>query len=57
MSTGATVRVTTVQTALVDSRLPDGELLVEVLPNGEVHIAYREDSWQSWPPGTWVLPD
>lgn len=51
------IQVVTVTTDQVDRRLPPGEFLVEVLPNGDLHIAYRENTWDTWPAGTWVTPD
>lgn len=40
-------------TAAVDDRLPDGQLLIEVYPDGGIHVAYRRWSWDTWPYGLW----
>ena len=41
----------------IDARLPDGEILVEVWADGQVHLAFREQSHHGWPKGAWtVLP-
>jgi len=48
---------TKVDTDLVDKRLPVGEILVEVWEDGQVHLAFREESHHGWPSGAWtVLP-
>lgn len=57
MSEPTKVRVTTVPAQWVDRRFPAGEIMVEVLTNGDVHIAYREHEWDTWPAGAWVTPD
>lgn len=38
-----------VSTAKVD----DLEVLVEVWPNNECHVALRANSWETWPVGVW----
>jgi len=48
---------TKVDTELIDKRLPVGEILVEVWEDGQVHLAFREESHHGWPKGAWtVLP-
>lgn len=49
-------QVTKVRCALVDDRLPVGELLIETYDDGTVHIAYRQTNNDSWPKGLWVEP-
>ena len=44
-------------TSEVDHRLPEGQLLIEVFPDGEIHLAYRRWSWDTWPYGLWQLPE
>lgn len=39
----------------IDQRLPDGMLLIEVYPDGQVHVAYRRWDWDTWSPGAWNL--
>jgi len=56
MTNDTRVRVTVVPSEQVDRRLPPGWVLVEALPNGEVHLAYRENEWDSWPAGVWAQP-
>jgi hypothetical protein len=42
---------------VVDGRLPDGEILIEVWADGQVHLAFREQPHHGWPKGAWtVLP-
>jgi hypothetical protein len=35
------------------SRLDDLQVLVEVWPNNECHVALRTNSWDTWPVGSW----
>jgi hypothetical protein len=46
---------TKVDAGLVDKRLPDGEILVEVWADGQVHLAFRESSHDGWPKGAWTV--
>tara|TARA_R100000479_G_C6274800_1_gene160817 strand:+ start:279 stop:443 length:165 start_codon:yes stop_codon:yes gene_type:complete len=48
-------KVGVVDTKEIDERLPDGMLLIEVYPDGQVHVAYRLKEWDTWSPGTWNL--
>lgn len=48
------VSAVVVQSESVDSRLPGGEILVQVLDDGQVHVAFREHPWQVWPVGAWA---
>jgi len=47
------VKVAVAKSEDIDERLPEGEFLVEVLPNGEVHLAFRGDRYERWGMGTW----
>lgn len=38
----------------IDSRLPEGEILLEVFANGQCHLAFREDRWDTWPVGVFI---
>jgi hypothetical protein len=35
------------------SRVDDLQVLVEVWPNNECHVALRTNSWDTWPAGSW----
>jgi hypothetical protein len=35
------------------SRVDDLQVLVEVWPNNECHVALRSASWETWPVGSW----
>jgi len=38
----------------IDRRLPEGgQLMIEVYPDGGLHVAYRDHSWETWPYGLW----
>lgn len=48
---------TKVDAQSIDARLPEGEVLVEVWADGQVHLAFREQPHDGWPKGAWtVLP-
>ena len=48
---------TKVDAQSIDARLPEGEVLVEVWADGQVHLAFREQPHDGWPKGGWtVLP-
>jgi hypothetical protein len=48
---------TKIDTGVIDQRLPEGEVLVEVWADGQVHLAFREQPHDGWPKGAWtVLP-
>ena len=48
---------TKINAEVVDGRLPDGEILIEVWADGQVHLAFREQPHHGWPKGAWtVLP-
>lgn len=48
---------TKVDAESIDRRLPEGEILIEVYADGQVHLAFREASHHGWPAGAWtVLP-
>jgi hypothetical protein len=32
-----------------------GQFLVEVFPDGQVHLAQRSDRHQTWSPGWWTI--
>ena len=46
---------TKVDAQSIDRRLPDGEILVEVWADGQVHLAFREASHHGWPSGAWTV--
>ena len=35
--------------------LEDKQVLVEVFPDGQMHIAFRENPWETWSPGAWAI--
>jgi len=39
----------------IDESLPVGQLLIEVFPDGQVHVAYREHRWDMWSRGVWTI--
>ena len=39
----------------IDRRLPEGEILVEVWADGQVHLAFREQPHHGWPSGAWTV--
>jgi len=55
MTEGKPPRVTAVNTQDIDGRLPEGQILVEIWDDGEIHMAYRENTWDSWPLGMWGM--
>lgn len=39
----------------ISNSFPRGELLVEMYPDGQLHVAFREWSWDRWNPGSWGI--
>lgn len=31
------------------------QILVEVFPDGQIHVATRKESWDTWSPGGWSI--
>lgn len=48
---------TRIDARLIDARLPDGEVLIEVYADGQVHLAFREQPHHCWPSGAWTVVD
>lgn len=39
----------------ISESFPTGELMVEVYPDGQLHVAFRKWSWESWNYGSWGI--
>ena len=46
---------TKVDAQSIDRRLPDGEILVEMWADGQVHLAFREQPHHGWPSRAWTV--